>query len=65
MQQLTLVVMHVLFTLILELNLIYLLYFFFMEINRMANVCNDFVGARRDFHHLKCDLVLNFLLKCF
>jgi hypothetical protein len=28
----------------------------------MANVCNDYMGARRDLHPLKCDLVLNFFV---
>jgi hypothetical protein len=36
-----------------------------MKVNQMFIVCNDFVSAKHDIYHLKCDLILICLLMCF
>ncbi len=36
-----------------------------MKTKQLFIICNDLVGGKNGFIHLKCDLVLKFLLMCF
>jgi hypothetical protein len=58
--------LHILFNLIMKpKKIFFFLYIFSHEKNQIFIICNGFVGAKLDLHHLKCNLLLKCLLMCF